>query len=213
MSKFQGLYLVAGEEHCTHGRLESVVQEAVQGGVKLVQLREKTASTREFVEKAARIKALLAPFQVPLIINDRIDVALAVDAEGVHIGQSDMHYQTARTLLGPEKLIGLSVETMEEVIEAQNWDVAYLGVSPIFSTPTKTDTKTPWGTEGLRKIRHFSRHALVAIGGINQENILDVLEAGADSIAIVSAICSAPAPKESAARLSQLIARHFSGAD
>ncbi|NTW48198.1 MAG: thiamine phosphate synthase [Chlorobiales bacterium] len=210
MSEIQGLYLVAGEEHCSHSDLESVVHDAVQGGVKLVQLREKTASTRAFVEKAARLKALLTPFQVPLIINDRIDIALAVDADGIHIGQSDMDYLTARKILGAEKIIGLSVETMEEVIEAQNWDVAYLGVSPIFSTPTKTDTKAPWGIEGLRKIKRFSKHRLVAIGGIHYENIREVLEAGADAIAIVSAICAAQNPKESAAHLSHLIAEHHS---
>ncbi|NTV46039.1 MAG: thiamine phosphate synthase [Chlorobiales bacterium] len=210
MSKYQGLYLVAGEEHCTQKSLEAVVVEAVRGGVKLVQLREKTASTREFIEKAARLKLLLEPFQVPLIINDRVDVALAIDAAGVHIGQSDMDYQTVRKLIGPEKIIGLSVETMDEVIEAQDWDVAYLGVSPIFSTPTKTDTKEPWGTDGLRKIKQFSKHPLVAIGGLNQTNINDVLEAGADGIAIVSAICASPTPKESAVLLSQIIEGFFS---
>ena len=157
------------------------------------------------MEEAERIKRLLAPYGVPLIINDRVDVALAVGADGVHVGQDDMPYPLARRLLGPKAIIGLSVETVEQVLEAEQYDVDYLGVSSIFETPTKTDTKGSWGLEGLARVRKLSRHRLVAIGGLNASNAESVVRAGADSIAVVSAICAAPDPYEAAATLSRII--------
>lgn len=141
-----------------------------------------------------RVKAVLQSYNVPLIINDRIDVALAVGANGVHIGQSDMPYEAARQLLGPRSIIGLSVETWEDVVAAQELDVDYLGISPVYPTPTKTDTKAPWGLEGVTRIRSYSRHALVAIGGINESNAGAVTRAGAHCVAVVSAICGAEDP-------------------
>ena len=147
------------------------------------------------------MKSILAPFSVPLIINDRVDIALASGANGVHIGQSDMPYKTARRLMGPDSIIGLSVETWEDVITAQDLSVDYIGVSPVFSTPTKTDTKEPWGIAGLERIKAYSRHPLVAIGGINVSNTARIIRAGADSIAVVSAICSAENPFEATRRL------------
>jgi len=190
----KGIYLVTDQAACIHHPLETVVAEAVQAGVCCVQLREKTVDTRTFLERALALKAILAPARVPLIINDRLDIALAAGADGVHIGQSDMPYAHARKLLGPNAIIGLSVETWDDVTEAQDLDVDYIGVSPVFSTPTKTDTKTPWGLEGLERIKGYSRHPLVAIGGLNQTNIDPVIRAGANSIALVSAICSARDP-------------------
>ena len=176
--------------------------QAVQGGVASVQLREKGLSTRAFVEEALRIKALLAPLGVPLIINDRVDVALAVGAEGVHVGQSDMPSEIARKLMGPKAILGLSVETWEDVVRAQNQPVDYLGVSPVFATPTKSDTRGAWGLEGLARIRAFSRHPLVAIGGLHAGNIAAVLQAGAQGIAVVSAICASEDPTQAAQDLS-----------
>ena len=151
------------------------------------------------------IKALLAPFKVPLIINDRLDVALAVEADGVHVGQEDMPYEIARKLLGSRAIIGLSVETWEDVERAQGLDVDYLGVSPVFATPTKTDTKEPWGREGLSRIRAFSRHPLVGIGGLNASNAEAVVMAGANSVAVVSAICAAPDPFTASRELTEII--------
>lgn len=171
----------------------------------MVQLREKQASTRFFLEEAERTKRLLTPYDIPLIINDRVDVALAVGAAGVHIGQDDMPYPHARKLLGAEAIIGLSVETMAQVVEAEAYDVAYLGVSPIFATPTKTDTRGNWGLEGLAEARRLSRHRLVAIGGLHASNTESVVRAGADSVAVVSAICSAPDPHSAAVALSQAV--------
>jgi thiamine-phosphate pyrophosphorylase len=166
-----------------------------------VQLREKNASTRDFLNQALALKPILASAGIPLIINDRVDIALAVDADGVHLGQTDMPYETARRLLGPDTIIGLSVETWEDVSAAQDLDVDYLGVSPIFATPTKTDTKAPWGLDGLSRIRSYSRHTLVAIGGLNHANAREIVAAGADAVAVVSAICSADDPYTAARNL------------
>jgi thiamine-phosphate pyrophosphorylase len=201
----QGLYLVTDRGLCGPKDLVDVILKALQGGVACVQLREKEVSTRFFVEEAQKIKALMAPFKAPLVINDRIDVALAVGADGVHIGQADMPYAVARKLMGKRAIIGLSVETWEDVERAQDLDVDYLGVSPVFETPTKTDTKGSWGLEGLSKIKAYSRHPLVAIGGLNTSNAADAVRAGADCLAVVSAICSAFDPLEAARELHDTI--------
>ena len=197
----RGIYLVTDRGLCRGRLLLDVVAQAVKGGAACVQLREKEMPTRAFVEEALAVKNILAPHRIPLMINDRIDVALACGADGVHIGQEDMPYETARRLLGPKAIIGLSVETWEDVQAAQKLEVDYIGVSPVFATPTKTDTKEPWGLEGLRKIKAFSRHPLAAIGGISEANAREVTEAGADCLAVVSAICSAENPAVATARL------------
>ena len=200
-----GLYFVTDRGLCGKKPLEAVVIEAVKGGAAYVQLREKDVSTGFFLEEAKRIKKLLEQYRVPLIINDRVDVALACGAEGVHIGQEDMPYEIVRKLMGQKAIIGLSVETWEDVKASQKMDVNYIGVSPVFSTPTKTDTKGAWGLEGLAKIKAFSRHPLVAIGGINESNVREVVKAGADCIAVVSAICASPYPEAAARRINEMI--------
>jgi thiamine-phosphate pyrophosphorylase len=201
----RGLYFVTDRGLCGRKPLEEIVIQAVKGGAAYVQLREKDVSTRFFVEEAKRIKKLLEQYRVPLIINDRVDVALACGAEGVHIGQEDMPYEIVRKLMGQKAIIGLSVETWEDVKAGQKMDVNYIGVSPVFSTPTKTDTKGVWGLEGLAKIKAFSRHPLVAIGGINESNIREVVKAGADCIAVVSAICASPDSEAAARRINEII--------
>lgn len=201
----QGVYLVTDRGLCRNRPLQDIILQAVQGGAAYVQLREKDLSTREFVEEAITIKKLLVPFHVPLIINDRIDVALACGADGVHIGQEDMPYTTARKLMGEKAIVGLSVETWEDVEAAQKLNVNYIGVSPVFATPTKTDTKEPWGLEGIRKIKAFSRHPLVAIGGINESNAHEVVQAGADCLAVVSCICSANDPAQAVETLKNIL--------
>lgn len=195
------LYLVTDRPLSLGRDIAWVVEEAVKGGVTMVQLREKDIDTREFIELARRLQPILKSKGVPLIINDRIDVALAVDADGVHIGQSDMPYELARRLLGPDKIIGLSVETQDEVLEANALDVDYIAASPVYSTATKTDTAPPFGLDGLREAVLASRHPLVAIGGMNVGTAPAVFAAGADGIAVVSAICSAPDPRKAAAAL------------
>ena len=199
------LYLVTDRNLSLGHSLEDVVSEAVAGGVTIVQLREKDTSTGEFVELAFRLKDILRPYNVPLIINDRVDVALAVDAEGLHIGQSDMPYEIARKLLGPDKIIGLSVENMDDLLEANKLDLDYVGISPVYGTPTKTDTTEPFGLEGLRRAVELSVHPTVAIGGMNASTIADVMAAGTDGVAVVSAICSAESPRLVAKDLSEII--------
>ena len=201
----RGVYLVTDRSLCLNRTISDIVLQAVQGGVSYVQLREKDITTRLFVEEARAIKKILKPHNVPLIINDRIDVALACGAEGVHIGQDDMPYAIARKLMGAKAIIGVSVETWADVEESQKLYVDYIGVSPIFPTPTKTDTKGAWGLEGLAKIKALSRHSLVAIGGINESNATDVIAAGADCIAVVSAICAAADPAVATRNLKSII--------
>jgi thiamine-phosphate pyrophosphorylase len=207
----RGLYFVTDRGLCGRKPLEEVVIQAVKGGAAYVQLREKDVSTRFFVEEAKRIKKLLGKYRVPLIINDRVDIALACGAEGVHIGQEDMPYEIVRQLMGQKAIIGLSVETWEDVEVSQKLDVNYIGVSPVFATPTKTDTKGAWGLEGLAKIKAFSRHPLVAIGGINESNAREVVEAGADCIAVVSAICASSYPEAAARRINDIIYSALTG--
>jgi thiamine-phosphate pyrophosphorylase len=190
----RGLYLVTDRGLCGGRDLEQVVAQAVQGGVACVQLREKDLSTRAFVELAVALKALLAPLKVPLIINDRLDVALAAGADGLHVGQEDMPCGLVRRFMGPGAIIGLSVETWADVERAEDLDVDYLGVSPVFPTPTKTDTKAAWGLEGIKRIRAYSRHPLVAIGGLNLADAAEAVRAGAEGIAVVSAICASAEP-------------------
>ncbi len=198
------LYLVT-DQALTRGRpLADVVAAAVQGGVTCVQLREKQLGTREFLAQALILKALLAPLGIPLVINDRIDIALACGADGVHLGQNDLPADEARKLLPPGVFIGWSVESMDDVQQSAALPVDYLGVSPIFSTPTKTDTKDPWGLEGLAVVRAATRLPLVAIGGIHAGNARDVLRAGADGLAVVSALCAADDPQAAAAALRAL---------
>ena len=199
------LYLVTDRALAKGRPLSWVVEEAVRGGVTAVQLREKDCPTREFVEIAGEMKRMLDGHGVPLIINDRVDVALAVGADGVHIGQADMPYRAVRRLVGKKMLIGLSVETPAQADEAESLDASYLGVSPIFITPTKAELRTAWGLEGLKKLRARSRHKLIAIGGINESNAAGVIRAGADGIAVVSAICAANDPRQAAAQLRQTI--------
>lgn len=195
------LYLVTDRELALGRDLEWVVSEAVKGGVTLVQLREKDIDTREFVELARRLKALLAPSGVPLLINDRVDVALAADADGVHIGQSDMAYEDARRLLGPDKIIGLSVESVQDALAADATDVDYIAASPVYLTSTKTDTAAALGLDGVSEISGLSRLPLVGIGGMNLRTAADVIRAGADGIAVVSGIMSAPDPRKAAEEL------------
>jgi thiamine-phosphate pyrophosphorylase len=201
----RGLYLVTDRALCGGRPLEEVVAQAVAGGAACVQLREKDLSTRAFLDLARSLKALLAPLVAPLLINDRLDVALAAEADGVHVGQEDMPCEQVRRFLGPRAIIGLSVETWEDVVRAQDQPVDYLGVSPVFPTPTKTDTKAAWGLEGIARIRAYSRHPLVAIGGLNAANAAQAVLAGAEGIAVVSAICASPDPRAAARELADRI--------
>lgn len=198
------LYLVTDDQQDLN-TLCHVVKQAIAGGVSLVQVREKQGDVRTFIERAAAVKAVLSGSGVPLIINDRVDVALAVDADGVHLGQSDMPATLARQLLGPDKLIGLSVENEQQFEQAQSLPVDYLGLSAIFATPTKTNTVKHWGLDGLNWAMARSRLPMVAIGGLNTSNIAAVAQTGVQGIALVSAISHARDPQQAARDLRLLI--------
>jgi thiamine-phosphate pyrophosphorylase len=200
------LYLVTDMNACLGRQLEDVVKLAVEGGVTVVQLREKNIDTRGFIEKAISLKKLLAPYNIPLIINDRIDIALAAKADGVHVGQHDMPLELLMKIIPKSMIVGVSVETIEQAVEAESYKVDYLGVSLIFTTPTKTNfDEKPWGLEGLEKLRAMTNHKLVAIGGINKSNAAEVINAGTDGLAVVSAICSANRPGDAASELLKII--------
>lgn len=199
------LYLVTDSAMCAERGLETVVAEAVDGGATLVQLREKHAATRDFIDLAARLKTILDGRGVPLLINDRVDVALAVDAAGVHVGQSDMRVEDVRRLLGREALVGLTMDTDEQVREAEALDVDYLGLGPIFPTATKEDHSEVLGFEGFSRRRNMTRHPCVAIGSVTEACAADLVRSGADGVAVVSAICRAEDPREAARRLRRAV--------
>ena len=201
------LYLVTDRSLALGRELVDIVAAAVQGGVTVVQIREKGAVTREFLALAQALKALLDPRGIPLIVNDRLDLALACEAAGVHLGQEDLPCDLARRLLGPERLLGVSVSTPEEARQAEAAGADYLGVSPIFVTPTKRDTPVATGLAGLRLIRAVTALPLVAIGGLSATNAAEVMAAGADGIAVVSALMAAADPREAARALKSAISR------
>ncbi|MFZ0612371.1 MAG: thiamine phosphate synthase [Desulfobacterales bacterium] len=199
------LYLVT-DRGLSRGRTTlDIVTAAVSGGVTCVQLREKVASTREFIEEALTIRDYLRSVNIPLIINDRLDVALALGADGVHLGRTDMSPVMARAVAGNRMVIGISVESVADALAAENNGADYLGVSPIFATPTKTDTAPALETAGLRAIRQAVRLPLVAIGGLYRGNAADIIHCGADGVAVVSAIVSAADPAKAARRLKRII--------
>lgn len=199
------LYLVTDRLLLKNQSIKTLIEGAIEGGVTAIQLREKEMPIRDFIELGMQVKAILADTPIPLIINDRIDVAQACEADGVHLGQSDISYEEARKILGSEKIIGVSVSTIDEANELNRNEVSYIGVSPIFYTTTKNDITEPWGLTGLMELRKQSHHRLIAIGGINSNNIQEVLDAGADGIAVVSAICGKNDSRLAAANLRESI--------
>jgi thiamine-phosphate pyrophosphorylase len=199
------LYLVT-DRGLSRGRpTTEIVEAAVSGGVTCVQLREKDCSTREFIAQAQAIRDRLQALAIPLIINDRLDVAMAVEADGVHLGQTDMPLEMARAIVKDTMLIGISAESLRDAVEAEKGGADYLGVSPIYATPTKTDTAAPLGLEGLRQIDETVNLPLVGIGGLNQNNAGAVIRSGADGVAVVSAIVAVDDPEQAARNLRSAI--------
>lgn len=182
----------------------AVIEAAIIGGATIVQYREKHASTRQMIEEALELRDLTRRAGVPLTVNDRVDVALAVDADGVHVGQDDMPVALARRLIG-NKLLGVSVHSLSEALQAVRDGADYLGVGPIFATTTKPDAGPPIGLDGLRAIRQHVSIPIVAIGGINQDNAADVVRAGVDGIAVVSAVVAADDVTAAARQLRALV--------
>ncbi|WP_338813079.1 thiamine phosphate synthase [Bernardetia sp. Wsw4-3y2] len=183
-----------------------VLEDSLKGGATIIQLREKSCNTDSFYKRALTSKLLCHSYNVPLIINDRIDIALAVDADGVHIGQADMPYKIARKLVGDSKIIGLSVSDSQQAIEANKLTVDYIGISPIFDTHTKkTDLAPSLGIEGLKMIRKLFSKPIVCIGGIKKENVVDIIKNGSNGIAVVSAISKAEYPEQETKLLKEII--------
>ncbi len=184
--------------------LALLIQRSVQGGVTMVQVREKQADDTSFLMRANIAKQALQGSSVPLIINDHVELALEINADGVHLGQSDMPVQQARHLLGPDKIIGLTVENEQQLFAAQQLPIDYIGISTVFASSTKLDTKHVWGLDGLQQAVQISQIPLVAIGGIDMNNIALVAETQVAGIALVSAISQADDPYLAAQQLKQL---------
>ncbi len=199
------LYLVAYPPACRGRDVVAVAEAAVRGGVTLVQLRMKECTTRSYLETSKRLRQTLADHGVPLLINDRVDVAMAAGADGVHLGQTDMPADLARELMGEQSLIGLSADTQAQAAAAEGLPVDYVGVGPVFPTATKADTGPTLGVEGLRQWRRRCHLPLIGIGGVTAENAAQIVRSGADGIAVVSAICGASDPARAACELRQAI--------
>lgn len=201
-----GLYLVT-DSGLSRGRShEEIVTCAIRGGVSVVQLREKDCCTRDMIEMGRRILAVCRAHGVPLIVNDRLDVALAIDADGIHVGQEDMPVPIARKLLGPDKILGVTAHTVEETLKAIEEGADYIGASPIFATATKADAGKPIGLEGLREIAAACKIPVVAISGINAANAAETIRAGAAGVAVVSAIVGAEDVEGAARELADIVA-------
>ncbi len=167
--------------------IEEAVEKAVKGGCTVIQLREKDCSSREFYETALRVKKITDAYQVPLIINDRVDIAAAVDAEGVHVGQSDLPCTEVRKIIGEDKIIGVSAGNLEKALKAQEDGADYIGVGAMYATNTKKDAKATTKEE-LKKIRENVSIPIVVIGGINEYTVPDFKGMGINGLAVVSAI-------------------------
>lgn len=181
------LYLCTDRDLMTTQTIEESVELAIKGGCTIVQLREKDCSSKDFYDQALRIKKVTDYYQVPFIINDRVDIALAVDADGVHVGQSDLPAKIVRSIIGKDKILGVSAATIEEAKKAVIDGADYIGVGAMNATATKTDARSVT-IDGLKAIRSQVSIPIVAIGGINKQTIPMLKGTGIDGVAVVSAI-------------------------
>lgn len=199
------LYLVTDRCFLRDISLKKAVEEAILGGTTFVQLREKDISSRQFYEYAKEVKSVTDYYKIPFVINDRIDIAQAVDADGVHLGQKDISLEIARKILGKDKIIGISTGNVQQAIEAEKSGADYIGIGTVFFTGTKKDINKPIGIEGLKDIASKVSIPKVAIGGINESNTKDVITAGVDGVAVISAILG----KENVREASKLLKEFF----
>jgi thiamine-phosphate pyrophosphorylase len=200
--RLPALYAILDPEQINNRSPESVVRQLLQGGAKMIQLRAKAMSSRDFFHLAQRMREMTAAYDCKLIVNDRIDIALGTAADGVHLGQEDLPLQVGRKLLG-DRLIGISTHSLEQAKEAEANGADYIGFGPIFGTATKNTGYTARGLEMLAQVRAAVALPIVAIGGITEANIRNVWQAGADSAAIISDILKA---EEVAAKVSAILA-------
>lgn len=186
-----GLYVITGQRFAKGRALIEIVRQALQGGAAIIQLREKEFSAKELMLAGAKIKELCHSYGAKFIVNDRVDVAAALDADGVHLGQDDLPIAFARQILGGSKIIGISTHSLEQALQAQADGADYIGVGPVFATQSKTDVCAPVGLELVRQVTPVIRIPYVAIGGIKLHNVEQVLEAGAKNIAVISEVVGA----------------------
>ena len=188
------LYLVTDQALCGARGVVATVRAALRGGITALQYRAKEIDLRDAIVEASALASLAHHYGIPFIVNDRLDLALAVDADGLHVGQSDMPPRLARRFLGPDKILGFSVTTADEIATIEADIIDYIGLGPVYATATKSDAATPLGLDQFRALRRAITLPVVAIGGIGFDRAAEVIAAGADGIAVVSAICTAPDP-------------------
>jgi thiamine-phosphate pyrophosphorylase len=203
------LYLIT-DRHQTRGRsLPDIVQEAIAGGVRFIQLREKDLPTRQLLSLADTLRAVTLKGSARLLINDRLDLCLAVRADGVHLRANSLPVRIARKILGETKLIGVSTHSLQEAKRAQQEGADFITLGPIYETSSKAEYGPPLGLDVLKSIREQIRIPILALGGITRERIHEVLEAGADGIALISAILMAQEPRQAAVHLLHELERHY----
>lgn len=198
------LYLCTDRDLMSTDTIEEAVEQAVKGGCTVVQLREKDCSSLEFYETALRVKKITDEYKIPLIINDRVDIALAVNADGVHVGQDDLPAVSVRRILGGDKVIGVSAGSVREAVKAREDGADYLGVGAMHATSTKTDADVTT-VEELKKIREMVDLPIVAIGGMNKQTLPELKGTGVDGIAVVSAVIAADDIERAASELSEAV--------
>jgi len=199
------LYLVISEQNCKHHHWLKVAEEAILGGVDIIQIREKNIRTKDYLHKARELKKITDKYQVPLIINDEVAIAIELETWGIHVGRTDMQPAEILAQNNNKFKIGWSLELMEQLQDPQIDAVHHLGLSPIFKTATKPNTITTWGFEGIAKISTLTQKPLIAIGGMNISNCQEAFRSGANSIAVVSAICADQDPRKAAEKLKELL--------
>ena len=208
--KKTGIYLVTDRDALKGKEITSVVSKSLDAGADIVQFRDKTATDEEFLEAAKKIRSLAKDKGALFIINDRVDMALALDSDGIHLGQDDMPVEAARKILGKKKIIGLSTHSVSQIDGALKKDVDYISVGPVYSTPTKPDY-APVGLDLIRTASRKLKIPFVAIGGIDESNIKEVTAAGAKRIAVVRAVLSSNDPLEATKTLRMLLSIASSG--
>ncbi|SEA47679.1 thiamine phosphate synthase [Pedobacter hartonius] len=192
------LYLVTDQQACLGKDFFKVVESAVKGGVDIVQIREKELQEKDFLKKTLQLKELLDKYNVPLIVNDVLSVAMHGRTAGIHVGNSDLSPVMIR-MQWPESVLGYSLEHLDQLSTSNAMVADYIALSPVFATPTKQDTIIEWGLDGIIKVRSLTKYPLVAIGNVHAANAAAIIHAGANCLAVVSAICSADDPEKAAA--------------
>jgi thiamine-phosphate pyrophosphorylase len=201
------LYIITDQKLAANRSVVQIIKSVILGGVTIIQYREKTADTGVMIKQAQALHEITRKAKIPLIINDRIDVALAIDADGVHVGQKDMPAIKVRKMIGKNMILGVSANTVNEAIQAERDGADYIGAGPVFITLTKPDADPDIGLQGLKEIKEAVSIPVVAIGGINVKNAEDVLKI-ADGIAVISAVMGAKNPRKVAEELSIIVKRH-----